>query len=107
MPLIDSLKSTTLKSLRYTGLGPAVQKDINNPPVYNSQSKELEARGDDAARIGRAIIFESPEFATNLAQLNVIYQQRRRSPEQKDPDDVPRGASRNNIGRFFAGLGKE
>jgi len=59
MPLIDSLKSTTLKSLRYTGLGPAVQKDINNPPVYNSQSKELEARGDDAARIGRAIIFES------------------------------------------------
>jgi hypothetical protein len=106
MPLIDSLKSTTLKSLRYTGLGPAVQKDINNPPVYNSQSKELEARGDDAARIGRAIIFESPEFATNLAQLNVIDQQRRRSPEQKDPDDVPRGASRNNLGRFFAGLGK-
>ena len=106
MPLIDSLKSTTLKSLRYTGLGPAVQKDINNPPVYNSQSKELEARGDDAARIGRAIIFESPEFATNLAQLNVIDQQRRRSPEQKDPDDVPRGASRNNLGRFFAGLGQ-
>ena len=106
MPLIDSLKSTTLKSLRYTGLGPAVQKDINNPPVYNSQSKELEARGDDAARIGRAIIFESPEFATNLAQLNVIDEQRRRSPEQKDPDDVPRGASRNNLGRFFAGLGK-
>ena len=106
MPLIDSLKSTTLKSLRYTGLGPAVQKDINNPPVYNSQSKQLEARGDDAARIGRAIIFESPEFATNLAQLNVIDQQRRRSPEQKDPDDVPRGASRNNLGRFFAGLGK-
>jgi len=106
MPLIDSLKSTTLKSLRYTGLGQAVQKDINNPPVYNSQSKQLEARGDDAARIGRAIIFESPEFATNLAQLNVIDQQRRRSPEQKDPDDVPRGASRNNLGRFFAGLGK-
>ena len=106
MPLIDSLKSTTLKSLRYTGLGPAVQKDINNPPVYNSQSKELEARGDDAARIGRAIIFESPEFATNLAQLNVIDEQRRRSPEQKDPDDVPRGASRNNLGRFFAGLGQ-
>ena len=106
MPLIDSLKSTTLKSLKYTGLGPAVQKDINNPPVYNAQSKQLEARGDDAARIGRAIIFESPEFATNLAQLNVIDQQRRRSPEQKDPDDVPRGASRNNLGRFFAGLGK-
>ena len=106
MPLIDSLKSTTLKSLRYTGLGPAVQKDINNPPVYNAQSKQLEARGDDAARIGRAIIFESPEFATNLAQLNVIDEQRRRSPEQKDPDDVPRGASRNNLGRFFAGLGK-
>jgi len=106
MPLIDSLKSTTLKSLKYTGLGPAVQKDINNPPVYNAQSKQLEARGDDAARIGRAIIFESPEFATNLAQLNVIDEQRRRSPEQKDPDDVPRGASRNNLGRFFAGLGK-
>ena len=106
MPLIDSLKSTTLKSLRYTGLGPAVQKDINNPPVYNAQSKQLEARGDDAARIGRAIIFESPEFATNLAQLNVIDEQRRRSPEQKDPDDVPRGSSRNNLGRFFAGLGK-
>ena len=72
MPIINSLKNTTLKSLRYTGLGPAVQKDINNPPVYNSFSREAEARGDDAQRIARAIIFDSPQFTTNLAQLNAV-----------------------------------
>ena len=44
MALINSLKSTRLKNLRYTGLGPAVQKDINNPPVYNSFSREKKSR---------------------------------------------------------------
>src|SRR6056300_908804 len=105
MPLINSLKSTTLKSLRYTGLGPAVQKDINNPPVYNSVSKEVEARGDDAARIGRAIVLGSPKFTTNLAQLNAIDQQRSRKPVQRPADDVPRGQGGNNLGKFFAAVG--
>ena len=106
MPIINSLKNTTLKSLRYTGLGPAVQKDINNPPVYNSLSKELEARGDDAARVGRAIVLGSPKFATNLAQLNAIDQGRNPTPIQRNPNDVPRGVAGNNIGRFFAEMGK-
>ena len=105
MPLINSLKSTTLKSLRYSGLGPAVQKDINNPPVYNSVSKEVEAREDDAARIGRAIVFGSPKFTTNLAQLNAIDEQRRRKPVQRPAEDVPRGQGGNNLGRFFAAVG--
>lgn len=106
MPIINSLKNTTLKSLKYTGLGPAVQKDINNPPVYNSLSKELEARGDDAARVGRAIVLGSPKFATNLAQLNAIDQGRNPTPIQRNPNDVPRGVAGNNIGRFFAEMGK-
>jgi len=106
MPVINSLKNTTLKSLRYTGLGPAVQKDINNPPVYNSLSRETEARGDDAARIGRAIIFGSPKFAVNLAQLNAIDQGRNPTPVQRFADDVPRGVESNNIGRFFSEVGK-
>ena len=106
MALINSLKSTRLKNLRYTGLGPAVQKDINNPPVYNSFSRETEARGDDAQRLSRAIIFGSPQFATNLAQLNAIDQGRRRRPEQRDASDVPRGVGSNNIGKFLFELGK-
>jgi hypothetical protein len=105
MPLINSLKSTTLKSLRYSGLGPAVQKDINNPPVYNSISKEVEAREDDAARIGRAVVFGSNKFTTNLAQLNAIDEQRRRKPVQRPAEDVPRGQGGNNLGRFFAAVG--
>ena len=106
MALINSLKSTRLKNLRYTGLGPAVQKDINNPPVYNSFSRETEARGDDAQRLSRAIIFGSPNFATNLAALNAIDQGRRRKPEQRPPDDVPRGVGANNIGRFLNAVGQ-
>ena len=106
MALINSLKSTRLKNLRYTGLGPAVQKDINNPPVYNSFSRETEARGDDAQRLSRAIIFGNPNFATNLAQLNAIDQGRRRKPEQRDPNDVPRGAGADNIGKFLFELGR-
>ena len=106
MPIINSLKNTTLKSLRYTGLGPAVQKDINNPPVYNSFSREAEARGDDAQRIARAIIFDSPQFTTNLAQLNAIDQGRRRKPEQRAPNDIPRGVASNSVGKFFNNLGQ-
>ena len=106
MALINSLKSTRLKNLRYTGLGPAVQKDINNPPVYNSFSRETEARGDDAQRLSRAIIFGSPNFATNLAALNAIDQGRRRKPVQRPPDDVPRGGGSNNIGRFLTEVGR-
>ena len=106
MPVISSLKNTTLKSLRYTGLGPAVQKDINNPPVYNSFSREAEARGDDAQRIARAIIFDSPQFTTNLAQLNAIDQGRRRKPEQRAPNDIPRGVASNSVGKFFNNLGQ-
>ena len=106
MPLINSLKSTTLKSLRYTGLGPAVQKDINNPPVYNSQSKEVEARSDDVTRINRAILF-NPTFVNNTAQLNSIDRQRRGKPEQKLDQDIPRGGSGGGagFGRFLKGLG--
>ena len=106
MALINSLKSTRLKNLRYTGLGPAVQKDINNPPVYNSFSRETEARGDDAQRLSRAIVFGSPNFASNLAALNAIDQGRRRKPVQRPPDDVPRGGGSNNIGRFLTELGR-
>ena len=106
MALINSLKSTKLKNLRYTGLGPAIQKDINNPPVYNSFSREVEARGDDAERLTRAIVFGSPQFASNLAALNAIDQGRRRRPEQRDPDDVPRGGGGNNLGKFLFELGK-
>jgi len=104
MPLINSLKSTTLKNLRYSGLGPAVQKDINNPPVYNSFSRDAEARGDDAQRLSRAIVFGSPQFATNLFQLNAIDQGRRNKPVQRNANDVPRGVASNNIGKFFNAL---
>lgn len=106
MALINSLKSTQLKNLKYTGLGPAVQKDINNPPVYNSFSREAEARGDDAQRLSRAIIFGSPQFATNLAQLNAIDQGRRKKPVQRDSSDVPRGVGGNNLGKFLNELGQ-
>ena len=104
MPLINSLKSTTLKNLRYSGLGPAVQKDINNPPVYNSFSRDAEARGDDVQRLSRAIVFGSPQFATNLFQLNAIDQGRRNKPVQRNANDVPRGVASNNIGKFFNAL---
>jgi len=106
MPLITSLKSTKLKNLKYSGLGPAVQKDINNPPVYNSFSREAEARGDDAARLSRAIIFGSPKFAANLANLNAIDEGRRRKPVQRPADDVPRGSASNNLGKFLNALGQ-
>ncbi len=105
MPLINSLKSTTLKSLKYTGLGPAVQKDINNPPVYNSQSKEVEARNDDVTRITRAVLF-SPTYINNTAQLNSIDKQRRGKPEQKLEQDLPRGGSGGvGFGKFLKGVG--
>ena len=106
MPLINSLKSTTLKSLKYTGLGPAVKKDINNPPVYNSQSKEVEARNDDVTRISRAVLF-SPTFMNNTAQLNSIDKQRRGKPEQKLQQDLPRGGSGGGagFGKFLKGVG--
>ena len=106
MALINSLKSTKLKNLRYTGLGPAVQKDINNPPVYNSFSREAEARGDDAQRLGRAIIFGSPNFAINLAQLNAIDEGRNRKPQQRPADDVPRGIGGNNVSRVLRAIGQ-
>ena len=105
MPLINSLKNTTLKNLRYSGLGPAVQKDINDPPVYNSESKEVQARSDDAARLTRAIVLSSPKFTTNLAQLNAIDKQRNVKPVQRPAEDVPRGQGENNIGRALSGIG--
>ena len=106
MALINSLKSTRLKNLRYTGLGPAVQKDINNPPVYNSFSRETEARADDAQRLSRAIVFGSPNFATNLANLNAIDEGRNRKPTQRPADDVPRGIGGNNVGRVLRAIGQ-
>ena len=105
MPLINSLKNTTLKNLRYSGLGPAVQKDINDPPVYNSESKEVQARSDDAARLTRAIVLSSPKFTTNLAQLNAIDKQRNVKPVQRPAEDVPRGQGENNIGRALSSIG--
>ena len=90
MPLIDSLDSTKLKSLRYSGPGPAVQVDINNPPVYNSLSHEAQARTNDIQRIGYAMALSGGQFIPNTAALNAIAPRTEsQKPIQRDAADRP------------------
>ena len=69
MPLINI--TTDLKNLGYGDDKPHVTKDINNPPNYNSISKEVTARKDDVVRITK--MFASANgirFAAHEALLN-------------------------------------
>ena len=103
MPLIDSLDSTRLKSLRYSGIGPAVQKDINNPPVYNSLSHEAQARIDDVQRIGFAMSVGGSPFIPNQFALNAIDPGiKTQAPFQKDAADRPQ---KKGFGAFLASIG--
>lgn len=103
MPLIDSLDSTRLKSLRYSGIGPAVQKDINNPPVYNSLSHEAQARIDDVQRIGFAMSVGGSPFIPNQFALNAIDPGiKTQAPLQKDTADRPQ---KEGIGGFLSAIG--
>jgi len=72
MPRQDLItRKTDLKSLKYGSSGPYIQKDINNPPVYNSISSEITHRIDDTVRIGKMLV-DTPglKFALNQAFLN-------------------------------------
>lgn len=86
MALINSLQFTTLKDFpKYEGYQPLIRKDIKNPPVYNSVSKQIEARGDDILRLAK-LLTTGPgiKFLGNTASLNAIDQGRGRKPPQRD-----------------------
>lgn len=69
MPLID-LK-TDLKNLGYGSDKPYVTKDINNPPKYNSVSKEVTARVDDVTRVTKMFASANGiKFVAHEALLN-------------------------------------
>lgn len=79
MALID-LKSD-LKTLKYSEFGtvgdPLVVKDINDPPKYNSISKQVTARTDDLLRMTRLLVLQGGKrnpagnkFTANLALIN-------------------------------------
>lgn len=105
MPLINSLDSTKLKSLRYSGPGPAVQVDINNPPVYNSLSHEAQARTNDIQRIGYAMAISGGQFIPNTAALNAITPRTEsQKPLQKDVADQP-PTSTSGVGQLLNFLG--
>jgi len=53
MPLLD-LK-TELKDLKFNTRAPYIVKDVNNPPVYNTLSKPIEARLDDVSRLAKML----------------------------------------------------
>jgi len=75
MPLLQSLEDDRvkkLKSLKYpSGQAPYVQKDINNPPIYNSLSTPITRRVDDVVRFTK-MLTDTPgiKFLTNQALLS-------------------------------------
>ena len=75
MPLLQSLEDDRvkkLKSLKYpSGQAPYVQKDINNPPIYNSLSTPITRRIDDVVRFTK-MLTDTPgiKFLANQALLS-------------------------------------
>jgi len=66
---------TDLKSLKFQdfGVSPAVVKDINNPPKYNSLSTPITRRTDDLVRVTKFIASANGvKFLTNQAALSKI-----------------------------------
>mgnify|MGYP000256366613 CR=1 FL=1 len=112
MALIDSLEHTTLKDFpKYTGYQPLIRKDIKNPPIYNSVSKQVEARGDDVLRLSKLMVTgPGIKFMGNVATLNAIDKGRSAAPLQRgrlaSSDNTSFGDVLSFIGAVFASAGQ-
>lgn len=76
MPLLPL--QTNLKSLKYGDAGPYVEKDINNPPRYNTIGNEVTARVDDLKRISKLLV-DTPglKWSLHQATLNFAYNEKK------------------------------